>query len=95
MEEQLEVLQNKIEKNQESVAGYKKQLDAKKKEDVNSKAHKQPIQAKMDEILYKYGIDRSGAFGGAIDGNGCSRLMGNAAPIIGELMEFVLASQSR
>ena len=49
----------------------------------------------MDSILYDHGIDKSGAFGGAVDGNDCRRLMSNAESIFGDLMDFLLASNSR
>ena len=40
-------------------------------QDENSKAFGQPVRANMDSILYGHGIDKSGAFGGAIYGNDC------------------------
>ena len=49
----------------------------------------------MESILYDHGIDTSGTFGGAIDGNYYLRLMYNVESIVGGIMDFVLASDSR
>ena len=43
----------------------------------NLKAFCHPVRAKMDSILYDHGINKNGAFGGAIDENDCRRLMSN------------------
>ena len=37
----------------------------------NLNAFGQPVRANMDSILYEFGINKSGAFGGALDGNYC------------------------
>ena len=70
-------------------------FDIERNRDENSKAFGQPVRAKMDSIFYDHGIDKSGAFGGAIDGNDCCRLMSNAESIFGELVDVLLASDSR
>ena len=73
---------------------YQDQFDIEIKRDENSKAFGQTVKAKMEYILYDHGIDNSGAFGGAIDGNDYCQLMYNAESIFGDLMDFVLASHS-
>ena len=49
----------------------------------------------MDSILYDHSFNKIGAFGVSIYGNDCCRLMFNVESIFGELMDFVLASDSR
>ena len=66
-----------------------------RKRDENPKAFGQPVRAKMDSILYNHDIDRSGAIGGAIYGNYYHQLMSNAESIVGDIVDFVLASDSR
>jgi hypothetical protein len=95
MEEEQQLLQQATDKNKESLAKAKEKLSTEKKLDANSKAFGQPVHAKLDEILYKHGIDRSGMFGGAIDGNACRRLMGQASSIVSEIQDFVLQQESR
>ena len=70
-------------------------FEIERKQDDNSKVFGQPVRANMDSILYEHGINKSGAFGGAIDGNDCCRLMSNAESIVGELMDFVLSFNAR
>ena len=52
------------------------------------KAFGQPVRSNMDSILYGHGINKSGAFGGAIYGNDCFWLISNSESIVGELMNF-------
>ena len=70
-------------------------FEIKIKRDDNSKAFGQPVISKMKPILYDHGINRSGAFGGAIYGNYCCRLMFNANSIVGYLMDCLLAYDSK
>ena len=62
---------------------------------IEIKQQGQPAQAKFDKILFDHGIDRSDMHGGAIDGNDCRWLMGNARMIVAELVEFVMDQDSR
>jgi hypothetical protein len=48
---------------------------AKKKKPEIGKAFGQPINARMDEVLEKHGIDRAAMFGGTIEENGTRILM--------------------
>jgi hypothetical protein len=73
----------------------KKVFLAEKKKPENGKAFGQPINAKMDDILKKNGIDRAAMFGGTIEGNGTRKLMDNADAIIDEMEDHVLQSQTR
>ena len=77
------------------MAEAKNRFEIERKRDDNSKAFGQPVRANMDSILYDHGINKSVAFGGAIDGNNCCQFMSNAESIVGELMDCVLASNSR
>jgi hypothetical protein len=95
LEEEMKELQDIIDSNKISQAEAKKQFEMEQRQEENSKAWGQPIRAKVDEIMYNHGIDRSAAFGGKIDGNDCRRLMANADTIVGEVMEFVLTSESK
>ena len=72
----------------ENLSEARNQFEIERKRDYNSKAFGQPVRAKMDSIFYYHGIDRSGAFGGAIDGNYCYQWMPNTKSIFGELMDF-------
>jgi hypothetical protein len=53
------------------------------------------MNAKMDEVLKKNGIDRAATFGGTIEGNGARKLMENADAIINEMEEHVLNAPTR
>ena len=53
------------------LAEAKNLFDIEIKKDDNYKVFGQPIKAKMDYILYGHGINKNGAFGGAIDRNDC------------------------
>ena len=57
--------------------------------DDNSKAFGQPLRAKIDDILRKYGIDQAAQFGGDIEGNGCRRLMENSISIVAEINNYI------
>jgi hypothetical protein len=70
-------------------------LAVERKKPENGKAFGQPINAKMDEVLKKNGIDRAAQFGGTIEGNGARTLMEKCVPIINEMMEFVLQAPTR
>ena len=95
LEEQLELLQSTINSNAIIVAENKKKVQEEQAKPENSKTWGQPVRAKLDKILFDHGIDRSGMHGGAIDGNDCRRLMGNARMIVAELVEFVMEQDSR
>jgi hypothetical protein len=95
LEEEQKQLQDIVDTHKQSLAEAKKRLVVEQGKEENSKAWGQPIRAKVDEVMYNHGIDRSAAFGGKIDGNDCRRLMGNAHTIVQEVMEFVLASESK
>ena len=73
----------------------KKVFSAEKKKPENGKAFGQPINAKMDDILKKNGINQAAMFGGTLEGNGARKLMDNADAIIGEMEEHVLQSPTR
>ena len=79
----------------DSLAEANNKFEIERKLDENSKSFGQPVMVNMDSKLYDHGIDKSGAFGGVIDENYCLRLMSNAESIVGELMDCVLASNSR
>lgn len=64
-------------------------LKGEKKKEENGKAFGQPLNAKMDDILRKHGIDRGHVFGGDIDGNACRRLMENASSIVDDIESYV------
>ena len=49
------------------MAEAKNRFEIERKRDDNSKVFGQPVRANMDSILYDHGINKSGAFGGAID----------------------------
>jgi hypothetical protein len=50
----------------------------------------------LDKIIFEHGIDRSGMFCGAINGNVCRRLMANADSIVGAgICDFVLGQETR
>jgi hypothetical protein len=73
----------------------KKRFAAELKKPENGKAFGQPINAKMDEVLKKNGIDRAAQFGGTIEGNGARTLMEKCHAIIDEVEEHVLRVPTR
>jgi hypothetical protein len=95
LEAEQKQLQDIVDTHKQSLSDAKKRFEIEKGKEENSKAWGQPIRAKVDEVMYNHGIDRSAAFGGKIDGNDSRRLMANADTIIQEVMEFVLASESK
>ena len=54
---------------------------ADKKKPENGKAFGQPVNAKMDEVLKKNGINQATQFGETIEGNGALNLMEKCVPI--------------
>ena len=80
---------------QGSFAETKNRFDRERKQDENPKEFGQPVRSNMDSEFYDHGIDKSDAFGGVIYGNDCLRLMSNAESIFGELINFILAPNSR
>jgi hypothetical protein len=72
---------------QKTIMWKPRKFSEEKKKPENEKAFGQPINAKMDEVLKKNGIDRNAMFGGTKEGNGARKLMDNADAIITE-MEF-------
>jgi hypothetical protein len=95
MDEERENLKNIVQSDKDFVATAKRKLGDAKKDDRNSKSMGQPLRSQFDDVLYKHGIDRSGMFGGAIDGNACRRLMANADAIVSEFLQIALASESK
>ena len=92
LEQQLTALQTNMEDSGSTVTRLKKELEEEGKKPENSKAWGQPLRSKLDDILFEHGIDRSAAFGGALDGNDCRKLMGQASSILGEFREYILNS---
>jgi hypothetical protein len=88
-------LQDAVPAAKNDYAEARKVFAAEKKKPENGKAFGQPINAKMDDILRKNGIDRAAMFGGTIEGNGARKLMDNADAIIDEMEEHVLSSTTR
>jgi hypothetical protein len=88
-------LQDAVPATKHNHAQAKKMFAAEKKKPENGKAFGQPINAKMDEVLKKNGIDRAAMFGGTIEGNGARKLMENADAIINEMEEHVLEAPTR
>jgi hypothetical protein len=73
----------------ETLGKAKEQWASEKRLKENTKEFGQPVHAKLDETLFEHGIDRSGMFGGAIDGNACRRLMANAGDsIVGSIHDL-------
>jgi hypothetical protein len=102
LDNELQDLYDEQEKYEEGVKLYKTRLAAAKaqlkeamQKPENQKAFGQPVFAKLDSILKEYGIDRSAMFGGAIQGNGCRKLMEHATSILFAIREHVLNSPSR
>jgi hypothetical protein len=94
-EEEQQTLQDKVKASKDALSCAKERFAKEKNDRANSKAFGQPVHAKLDKILSEHGIDRSAMFGGAIDGNACRRLMGNAESIVDSIQEFVLQHESR
>jgi hypothetical protein len=88
-------LQDAVPQTKNANGEAKKAFLEEKKKPENGKAFGQPINAKMDEVLKKSGIDRAAMFGGTIEGNGARKLMDNADAIINEMEEHVLQSTTR
>jgi hypothetical protein len=88
-------LQDRVPATKNDFAEAKKQFAEERKKPENGKAFGQPINAKMDEVLKKNGIDRAAMFGGTIEGNGARKLMESADAIINEMEEHVLQSTTR
>jgi hypothetical protein len=78
-----------------ALAQAKMKLAAERKKPENGKAFGQPINARMDKILKKNGIDRAAMFGGTIEGNGARMLMQKCVAIIDEMVEEVLQATTR
>jgi hypothetical protein len=74
--EERTLLQDAVPHTKAEQSQAKKLFPAEEKKPENGKAFGQPINAKMDEVLKKYGIVRAAQFGGTIEGNGASILMG-------------------
>ena len=72
-------------------ANKTKNLFVLEKKDENSKGTGQPLHAEIDSILLRHGIDRAAQFGGALAGNGCRRLMAEAASIVNEIEAYVFS----
>ena len=100
MQTEVEDMEATVEKMQEDVSDHAQQLavcnkqsEAEGRESENSKTFGQPLHAKTEELLAKHGTDRQGAFGGAIDGNDCRRLMAQAPSFIEEAVDHVIAKR--
>ena len=84
-----QLYENRIETLQQELADKKKNFSKEAAAEENSKAFGQPLRAKIDDILRKYGIDRAAQFGGDIEGNGCRKLMENSISIVAEIKEYI------
>ncbi len=62
------LLQDAVPKTEALQWQAKKRFAAESKKPENGKAFGQPINAKMDEVLKRNGIDRAAQFGGTIEG---------------------------
>jgi hypothetical protein len=65
-------------------------LKVEKNKPENSKAFGQPVRATIDDVLKRHGIDRGAHFGGALEGNGCRKLLSAATDIIQEFKAYIL-----
>ena len=63
-------MQQDIKICKDRLAEAKNRYEVEIKRDENSKAFGYPVRSEMDFILYDHGINKIGAFGGAIDING-------------------------
>jgi len=88
------LLQEAVESSKEKLRGAKSTFAKAKSQPENSKADGQPLRAKIDETLKKYGIDRAAQFGGDIEGNGARKLMSECTDIIGDIEKYVLSLSS-
>ena len=88
VEKEQSSLQQDVKMFKDSLSETNNEFDIERKWDENSKSFGQPFWSNTDYILYDDGIDRSGAFGGAIEGNYCYQWMPNTKSIFGELMDF-------
>jgi hypothetical protein len=68
----------------------KQRLKDERNKPENSKAFGQPVRATIDDVLKRHGIDRGAHFGGALEGNGCRKLLSAATDIIAEVEAYVL-----
>jgi hypothetical protein len=93
--EERTLLQDAIPRTKAESVLAKKQFREEKKKPENGKAFGQPINAKMDEVLKKSGIDQSVQFGGTIEGNGTQKLSENCDAIVDEMEEYVLQVTAR
>jgi hypothetical protein len=62
-----------------------------KKKEENSKRTGRPLHAEINSILKRHGIDRVTQFGGGLAGNGCRRLMAEAAYTVNKIEAFVFS----
>jgi hypothetical protein len=88
--EERTLLQDAVPRTKAENVIAKKLFSDERKKPQNGKAFGQPINAKMDEVLKKNGIDRAAQFGGTIEGNGARILMEKCVSIINEIEEHVL-----
>ena len=93
LESELALLQSNVEERVNDLKMWKDKIDAESNKPENLKAWGQPVCAKLNKLLHKYGIGRSATFGGDLDGNDCRRLMGFTGDIIGELLTYVLQKE--
>ena len=89
------LLQDAVPRTKALQSQAKKQFAAESKKPENGKAFGQPINAKMDEVLKRNGIDRVAQFGGTIEGNGARTLMEKCHAIIDKIEEHVLQASTR
>jgi hypothetical protein len=93
--DQRTLLQDAVPHMKNEHAQARKLFVEEKRKPENGKAFGQPINAKMDEVLKKNGIDRAAQFGGTIEGNGARMLMEKCVAIISEMNAFVLHAPTR
>jgi hypothetical protein len=55
----------------------------------NSRNFGQPLRAFIDDVLWKYSIDRSLQHGGKLKGNQCRKLLTKSSVILMEIQEYV------
>jgi hypothetical protein len=68
----------------------KQRLKDKRNKPENSKAFGQPVRVTINDVLKRHGIDRGAHFGGALEGNGCRKLLSAATDILEEVKAYVL-----
>jgi hypothetical protein len=76
------LLQDAVPKTQALQSQAKKRFAAESKKPENEKAFGQPMNAKMNEVLKRNGINRAAQFRGTIEGNGARTLMEKCHAII-------------